>query len=59
LIILCFHLQPKRLNVLREKGFYITKIHLFQVKEWFGFPCLFVVFSKSGKNLFGPKAKQY
>ena len=59
LIMLCFHLQPKRLNALSEKGFYITKIRLFQVKEWFGFPCLFVVFSKSGKSLFGPKAKQY
>lgn len=59
LIMLCVHLNPKRLNDLSDKGFKITKIHLFKIKEWFGFPCFFVVFSKTGKSLFDLKAKQY
>jgi hypothetical protein len=59
LIMLCFHLVPKRLNDLSDRGFKITKIHSFKVKEWFGFPCFFIVFSKTGESLLGLKAKQY
>ena len=43
LVMLSMHLSPKRVTDLRDKGFKLTKMHLFKVKDWFGFPCLFVV----------------
>ena len=59
LIMLSMHLNPKRITDLSNRGFCLTKMHLFKVKEWFGFTCCFLVFSKIGDSLLGIEPKQY
>ena len=53
------HLNPKRITDLSNRGFSLTKMHLFKVKEWFGFTCFFLVFEKIGNSLLGIEPKQY
>ena len=59
LIMMTTALSVKRINDIKKKGFYIIKIHWFSVKSWFGFPCVFVVFSREGEKLFDIDPAQY
>jgi len=43
-------LTPRRLTILRNRGFEITSIHIFNVKKWFG-RYYFVVFEKNKKSI--------
>lgn len=38
-------LTPSRLNRLKEKGFYLNKIHIIEIKKWFG-RYYFLIFTK-------------
>lgn len=51
LVMSCLHLLPNRFNKLEEKGFVPTKVHLFKVAAWNGFPHFFVVFEKRGDSI--------
>lgn len=44
-------LTPRRLEKLKEKGFYITKIHVCSIKKWFG-RYYFLVFTKNKSENF-------
>ena len=47
LIILSTALTPRRLALMQSNGFTLTKLTAFEVKHWFGFPCLFVLFERT------------
>ena len=47
LIILSTALTPRRLAQMSQRGFTLTKLAVCEVKAWFGFPCLFVVFERT------------
>jgi len=59
LIMLCYALTLPRINRMREKGYKITNLMWFNVKNWFGFLCVFVVFSKEGDDFFKVQPKLY
>jgi hypothetical protein len=59
LILLSTALTVPRINRMKEKGFKIVKILFFQVPEWFGFNCIFVLFSKNGNEIFNIEPKIY
>ena len=59
LIMLSTALTIPRINKMKQKGFKITKLLYFQVKKWFGFTCVFVVFSKTGDEIFNIEPKKY
>ena len=59
LIMLTTALTIPRINRMKLKGFKITKLLYFQVKQWFGFTCVFVVFSKDGNEIFYIQPKKY
>lgn len=59
LIFICTGLTVRRVNKVKQKGFIISRIMYFNVKSWFGFPCLFVLFERGGKLAFAVEPKQY
>ena len=61
LIMTPLHMNPNRFSKLEEKGFFPTKLFLFKSPSWFGFPCLFIVFTKGGdrQSIMALKPKQY
>jgi hypothetical protein len=44
-------LNQKRLQILKDKGFYINKIHVVADKRWYG-RYYFIIFTKTENNLF-------
>ena len=59
LILLCTALTAPRINRMKQMGFVISKVEIFQVKTWFGFPCLFILFEKNGKSLLTFETNSY
>lgn len=51
-------LNQNRLQQLKEKGWYINKIHIVSDKRWFG-RYYFIIFTKKKNNLFGWGKKSY
>ena len=51
LILMATALTEPRLKRIYNAGFMLTKYDTFHVKEWFGFPVIFVMFEKTGKNI--------
>ena len=37
--------------MIKEAGFNLTHIAVLEVKSWFGFPCLWVIFEKCDNDL--------
>lgn len=56
----CFNsfLLPSRLELLKNKGFYINKIHVVQDKRWFG-RYYFLIFTKEQADLVSWNTKTY
>lgn len=56
----CFNsfMVPSRLDILKEKGFSIQKIHIVQDKRWFG-RYLYIIFTKEESNLISWNKKTY
>ena len=49
IIILSTALSTRRITLMKEMGFVLTKIAVCEVKDWFGFNCLWVVFEKTDR----------
>jgi len=58
-IILSTALSVSRIKKIENNNFYLTKISVVQVKKWFGFNCLIVVFEKNRKSILNIKTKLY
>jgi len=58
-IILSTALSVKRLNYLESECFFLTKISIVEVKSWFGFNCLVVVFEKNKSSILELKPKKF
>jgi len=52
------HLTPKRMNIIKQKGFYLQKIHIVSDARWFG-RYYFLIFTKKKNNFMSWKLKTY
>lgn len=46
-ILLSTAITSKRLKILKDNNFYITKINYFNIPKWFGFPCIYLQCEKN------------
>lgn len=51
-------LTPKRRQILKERGFYLQKIHIVQDKRWFG-RYYYLIFTKEPNNFISWNTKTY
>ena len=49
---------PKRLELLRNRGFYLNKLHIVQDRRWFG-RYYFLIFTKEVNNFIGWNTKSF
>lgn len=59
LIMLSTALTIPRIERMKSKGFIISRIMYFNVKEWFCFTCVFVLFEYGGNCIFSIEPKKY
>ena len=54
----CLNLTTKRLKLLEDNGYYLTKMSIVNVKNWFGSTYL-IIFEKGGTPIIGYDVARY